>query len=185
MSYEQWLDRLCESMYHGDNWRTNQGPYTTDWCAKCSWLKESLTNYGRCDRHNYEVLKVKHHNGNGKPKGLFAGTLTMSPNDPENVETMICAIKKIFSQNTCPVKRYVWYVEYQDNGLPHIHFIYETESSGRIHSKVFKRYWKVWDESKRLGNGFRGGYHKVVDSETAYLEYIEKDGGRHENKWTN
>lgn len=129
------------------------------------------------------LVKTKHHEGNGKPKGLFAGTLTMAPTDPENENTMVNAMRKIFSQETCPIKKYAWYVEQTTNGLPHIHFIYETVSGGRIHQKVFKRYWKTWDESKKQGAGFRGGYHKSVDSPTAYMEYIEKDGGRHESKW--
>lgn len=134
-------------------------------------------------KRNCPMWANKYHLGNGKPKGLFAGTLTMSKDDKYNEEDMIYAIKKIMVQETCPVEKYAWYLEYQDNGSPHIHFIYRTKTEGRIHAKVFKRYWKIWDESKKLGKGFRGGYHSKVDSETAYLEYIEKDGGRHQSNW--
>jgi len=140
------------------------------------------------DRHDTETHITAppktHHKGNGAPSGIFAGTLTMSPDDKTNEEEMIASMKKIFAQKTCPIKRYVWYLEYTQNGLPHIHFIYETESRGRIHQKVFKRYWKSWDESQKIARGHRGGYHKHVDSEIAYLEYIEKDSGRHMNRWT-
>lgn len=123
---------------------------------------------------------LKHtHIGNGKHNGLFAGTLTMSNKDQTNELEMVSAMRKIFSQKTCPVKKYAWYVEYTENGLPHIHFIYETDTGGRIHQKVFKRYWKIWDESVRCGKGHRGGYHNNVLSPTAYKEYIEKDGGLH------
>lgn len=126
----------------------------------------------------------KHHTGNGKPKGIFAGTLTMSTSDPYNQNDMIAAARKIFSQTTCPVKRYAWYLEYTDAGTPHIHFLYECDEGGRIHAKIFKRYWKIWDERQRVGKGHRGGYHSSVQSETAYKEYIEKDGSIHcENKW--
>jgi len=48
---------------------------------------------------------------------------------------------------------------------------------------VFKRYWKMWDESIKCGFGFRGGYHKLCDSEIAYTEYIQKESIRSENKW--
>lgn len=113
---------------------------------------------------------------NNKPKGLFAGTLTMRP-DESTEEEMIKAINKIFSQKTCPLKKYAWYLEYTQNGTPHIHFCYETETGGRIHQKVFKRYWD-WDESVKCGAGHRGGYHKACDSETAYLEYISKESGQ-------
>lgn len=124
-------------------------------------------------------------NKGGRPhhKGLHAGTLTQPPGAETTEEDMVVAMKKIFSQRTCPVKRYAWYVEYTQNGTPHIHFIYEAESGGRIHAKVFKRYWKLWDESKRQGAGFQGGFHKEVISEIAYTEYISKDSGRSENKW--
>jgi len=181
-----YIDKFIEMLENKKStWRTNfsEDNYAPPPCLKCIWLTESKNHYGKCERHNIENLKVKHHIGNGKPKGIFAGTLTMSPADPENEDTMIEAMKKIVKQETCPVKRYAWYLEYQSNGLPHVHFIYETVSTGRIHQKVFKRYWKIWDESRKQGQGFRGGYHKVVDSETAYLEYIEKDGGRHQSDW--
>lgn len=183
---EEMIDRYIDVLLNPrPSWRTNFSEDTlgSPPCLKCSWLNESFKNYGRCERHNIENLKVKHHDGNGKPKGLFAGTLTMSKDDKFNEEDMIHAIKKIMAQETCPVEKYAWYLEYQDNGSPHIHFIYKTKAEGRIHAKVFKRYWKIWDESKKLGKGFRGGYHSKVDSETAYLEYIEKDGGRHQDNW--
>lgn len=121
------------------------------------------------------------HKGNGAPKGLFAGTLTMSPEWGKTEEDMVSAIQKIFVQKTCPVQKYAWYLEETDNGTPHIHFIYETDTGGRIHQKVFKRYWE-WDESVKCGKGHKGGYHRPVQSEIAYQEYIAKDAGRHDVK---
>lgn len=117
--------------------------------------------------------------GNGKHKGQFVGTLTMTPTDPYNEEDMIKAIKGIMSQKTCPVKRYSWYLEYTKQELPHLHFIYETETGGKILPKVFRRYWKIWDEDDPKGNGFRGGYHAPAANTEKYLEYISKDKGRH------
>lgn len=135
------------------------------------------------DTHEEKVLKKYSHEGNGAPSGTFAGTLTKAPDWSETEEDMVTAIEKILAQNTCPVSKYCWYVEYTENGLPHIHFIYRTVSGGRIHAKVFKRYWKKWDEKRKLGAGHQGGYHRHVESETAYLEYIEKDSGRHKKSW--
>lgn len=150
-----------------------------------SELKYWLQRYMEHDPETHlEVEYKKHHSGNGKPKGIFAGTLTVSPSDPYNEHDMTVAIEKVMNQGTCPVKRYAWYVEKTSNGLPHIHFIYETEQGGRIHAKVFMRYWKIWDEKTKCGKGHRGGYHKLVSSETAYTEYIAKDGGKCVNKWT-
>ena len=137
--------------------------------------------YRSCPIHGLK----NEHKGNGKPKGIWAGTLTKSTTDEEiTEEDMINAIKKIFTQKTCPVKRYIWYLEYTAKNVPHIHFIYECESAGRIHQKVFKRYWKIWDESVKVGKGHRGGYHRLCESELAYKEYISKDGSqKSENKW--
>lgn len=124
------------------------------------------------------------HKGNGAHNGLFVGTLTMSPTDGYNEEDMVGAMRKIFTQQTVPVKRWAWYREYTKNGLPHIHFCYETETGGRIHKKIFQRYWKIWDEPRNQTGrgGFPGGYHSPAKSEIAYLEYMSKDGGRCANK---
>lgn len=157
---------------------------STGWCAKCEWLKESPTHYGECERHQFKVEKPKHHIGNGKPKGLFAGTLTMSPSWGTNEEEMITAIKAIMRQKTVIVKKYIWYLEYTDAGIPHIHFLYETEKGGRITQQVFKRKWSWWDESVECGAGHKGGYHRHCAKENEYIDYISKCNGRHENKWT-
>lgn len=127
--------------------------------------------------------KPKHHTGNGAPKGTWAGTLTMAPTDPTNEAEMITAIQKIMSQRTCPVQKYAWYLEYTENAMPHIHFIYQTPGGGRIHQKVFKRLWPIWDEATNVGRGHRGGYHRIVHDTEAYLTYIKKDGGVHASSW--
>jgi len=146
-------------------------------CLKCNFIYSNPKYLGACERHDTKNTPKKHHEGNGKPKGLFAGTLTMGTQNPESEETMVNAIKKIMGQQTCPVKKYKWYVEYTERGLPHVHFMYETHQGGRIHAKIFMRYWKLWNEKLRHGKGFQGGYHKEVLSELAYDEYISKDGG--------
>lgn len=127
------------------------------------------------------------HEGNGKPKGLFAFTLTFSPTDGKNEYDLTHAVERIMNQETCPVKRYSWYLEKkQDGNHPHIHGVYETHSGGQIYTKVFKRYWSIWDPKTKLGAGFRGGYHKPVDLAVAYKEYISKDEGEHKTHgdWT-
>jgi len=142
--------------------------------------------YSKCDtEHTVDVRNSKNsHSGNGVHQGLFAGTLTMSPDDKYNEEDMVGAIRKIFAQQTVPVKKWAWYREYTKNGTPHIHFVYETESGGRIHKKIFQRYWKLWDEPRNQTGrgGFPGGFHSPVKSPTAYIEYISKDGGRSAHK---
>jgi len=159
---------------------------STNWCAKCSYIDENPKSKLICERHNrFNVIRKKE--GNGKHNGIWAGTLTMSPTDPYNEETMVDAIKKIFKQQTCPVKRYKWYIERTKADVPHCHFMYECQSGGRIEIKVIQRYWKIWSEDRftKPGSHFKGGYHCPVKSEIAYSEYIEKDGGRGQSTWDN
>lgn len=168
-------------------------------CAACllheSRCKEiaGLSNYDfdkqwdialRAWRNSCPAQKVTTtHKGNGTHKGIWAGTLTVSPKDVITAEDMVTAIKKLMRQKSCPVKRYVWYLEYTTAGLPHIHFMYETQSGGRIERKHFKRIWKIWDEDIKCGAGHRGGYMRACHSETEYLAYCKKDGLEHEDEW--
>lgn len=157
-----------------------------EWRAQATaekYFEEVICRTKCTGKRNAEHIVLKpdtSHSGNGVHQGLFAGTLTMSPDDKYNEEDMVGAIKKIFAQQTVPVKKWAWYREYTKNGTPHIHFVYETESGGRIHKKIFQRYWKLWDEPRNQTGrgGFPGGYHSPAKSPTAYIEYISKDGGR-------
>lgn len=146
--------------------------------------KIMMNGFYSCPIHFPKMAKRGTHKGNGRHKGIWSGTLTMSPSDDKTEEDMITAIKKLMRQKSCPVKRYAWYLEYTEAGTPHIHFVYETESGGRIERKHFKRMWSLWDEDTRCGAGFRGGYHRECHSESEYLSYIKKDNSPvHEDCW--
>lgn len=137
-------------------------------------------------REKFALLNKKYNpdKSNHKHMGTWAGTLTMAPTDSLNEEDMVSAIKKIMNQKTCPLLKYAWYLEYTENGLPHIHFIYQTSTGGRIHKRVFQRVWKIWDESHNIGAGHRGGYHRECHSDEEYLRYISKDKGRCAVQWS-
>lgn len=191
LSYEQWKSMLM--------------PEDCD-CKSCHWMdtdgdKLLLRNTSLPD-HKYDQLykqvldkwrsqcprwlskpKLRSHKGNGAPRGVWAGTFTMAPTDPVNEDDMVIAIRKLFAQQTCPVEKYAWYLEYTENELPHIHFCYKRSDGTRIHSKVFKRIWKTWDESVAVGRGHRGGYHHICADTDAYMKYISKDKGRHDSNW--
>lgn len=136
--------------------------------------------------------KGRGHIGNGRHMGLWAFTLTKSPQDPLTVGDMLAAVRKVMRQKSCPVKSFAWY--YEDKGRdengdpihPHIHGIYETDSGGRIECKHWVRAWKIWGENSKdpkercMGAGFRGGYHREVKDGESYKDYIKKDGGMHE-----
>lgn len=188
---------ICDMLWKTAEQEAERYKHDGQWCEPClvfeDWMRE-IGKSSHLSHHETDKLydkavntwkrmcPLQHtpttHKGNGAPKGLFAGTLTMAPEWGKTEDDMVTAINKIFEQKTCPVKNYAWYVEQTENGTPHIHFIYETDTGGRIHQKVFKRYWE-WDESVKYGKGHKGGYHKPVKSEIAYQEYIAKDEGRH------
>jgi len=117
---------------------------------------------------------------NGKYNGPFAFTLTMSPADNLSIDDMMLACKKIMDQQSQPVKKFAWYLEYKDPETkqhPHIHGMYETPNGRRIEKKHWVRSWKIWDENIPLGSGFRGGYHRAVRHDDAYDKYIAKQDG--------
>lgn len=157
-------------------------------CHECiTWwngtVSERLAGQEKWQRHMEKVHFPKHkHKGNGTYKGAFAFTLTASDKDGYDEFDMIKAARRIMSQQSCPVFKYAWYLEYgKENNRPHIHGMYETNDGGRIEAKHFKRAWPIWDEKKPLGAGFRGGYHRPVRSEEAYTDYIKKDKGKSES----
>lgn len=122
----------------------------------------------------------KSHVGNGAPQGAFAFTLTAAPTDGLSSDDLIKAAQKLMNQKSCPVVRYVWYLEHGNEETkehPHIHGMYETHTQGRIEQKHFKRAWPIWNEKQRLGLGFRGGYHRPVRHDENYSQYIAKQHG--------
>jgi len=166
-----WHERACKEFLHD----------THDFDRKWDLLWKQYIN--RCPALKAQQ-PTKSHKGNGTHKGIWAGTLTVSPKDELTKEDMITAIKKLMRQKSCPVKEYVWYLETTTAGLPHVHFMYRTESGGRIERKHFKRLWHIWDEDVKCGAGHRGGYHRPCHSETEYLAYVKKDDSPdHEDTW--
>ena len=145
-------------------------------------FKECWAGYKSCPVHGWKTATNR--GLNGRPKGVFAGTLTMSDTDNFTQDDMITAIKKVLNYKQSAVKRFAWYLEFTEKGLPHIHFIYETDTGGRVKAQLFTRAWPIWDEHVKCGLGHRGGYHKNVADVDAYKAYIKKDQSIFsENKW--
>ncbi len=162
-------------------------------CDVCErWFRKEIFAVTDKWQDNYSKWLVhsethkKTHTGNGAPQGRFAFTLTKSPKDNLTVADMFKAVRKIMSQKSNPVAKYAWY--YEDKGRdanddpihPHIHGMYETATLGRIEKKHWKRAWSIWgegDPTKKIGEGFFGGYHRPVKMNEAYTDYIRKDDG--------
>lgn len=171
---------VCPTCYEHVRRNTLPGGHVTD-REMDEWYRHTLTS--SCLKFG----KTRTHVGNGKPSGPFAFTLTKSDKDPLTVGDMLTSVRKVMSQKSCPVIKYAWY--YEDKGRdangdaihPHIHGLYETETGGRIERKHWKRAWSIWDETKPMGSGFRGGYHRPVKHNEAYADYMAKDGGMSES----
>lgn len=110
-----------------------------------------------------------------KNKKTFAFTLTTNGDDVAVEETkLINAVYKLYTQQTVPVSEGEAYLEYTEQGRPHIHGWYMTCDGGRIFSKVFQRCWELWGE-KRGQTQFRGGYHEEMKS-NRYRGYASAEG---------
>jgi len=170
----------CEHCLAFDSYLSTCNPFDDRLFSK-QWKDGKELYLQKCSA--YQAYKARNqkgqHKGNGTHNGLWAGTLTTPPNE-HTEDDMTKAMGKIFAQKSCPLKRYAWYMEYTEIGTPHIHFIYETETGGRIEAKHFKRYWPIWNEKIAMGAGHRGGYHKAVYDPEAYQVYISKDNGKHQ-----
>jgi len=105
----------------------------------------------------------------------WAFTLTTNEKDKEKwpavEDQMKQAALKILNQQTCPVKSGECYLEYTEAGAPHIHGFYIMDEGKRIFSKIFKRYWPLWDEKTKIKDGHKGGYHARVINEIRYAKY--------------
>jgi len=103
-----------------------------------------------------------------KASQKYAFTLTTNKHCDDWVaeeQAMIQACHKLYSQTTCKIKEGSCYLEYTNNGRPHIHGWYQTENGGRVYAKVFMRLWSLWDEDKPMKpKGHQGGFHEKVKS---------------------
>lgn len=91
----------------------------------------------------------------------FAFTFTTNKSREEIEKPMIESCYKLYRQQTCPIREGEAYLEYTEEGRPHIHGWYETEDGGRVFAKVFARCWPAWKE-KRGVTKFAGGYHEQM-----------------------
>lgn len=106
----------------------------------------------------------------------FAFTLTTNLDTQLEVQKEMCdAAWKLINQNTTPVRKAEVYLEYTQEGRPHLHGWYQTEQGGRIFSKTFKRVWSSWGETKTNHSHFTGGYHQEIKSDR-YIGYAADEG---------
>lgn len=135
-------------------------------CKRCAEL------WSKCDSNAY-IAHVWEHDV--KPKKTWAFTLTTNGNDVREEEQKLCsAVYKLFRQQTTLVEAGGAWLEYTEEGRPHIHGWYQTVEGGRVFAKTFQRCWPLWKE-KRGQTKFGGGYHEQMKT-NRYLGYASAEG---------
>lgn len=110
-----------------------------------------------------------------KPKKTFAFTFTTNQDSKLEIQKEMCySAWKLFLQNTTPVEEGEVYLEYTEEGRPHLHGWYVCRDGGRIFAKTFRRCWKYWGE-KATQKQFAGGYHEEIKT-ARYKGYASEEG---------
>lgn len=130
-------------------------------------------------RQHQVVVRKKHA---GHDLGAREFTLTYSPkwmDDATARQQMTTAIDRLRKYYRTEILDFQVVGETGKNGLSHIHGYYLLARGKKMTDKNFQRAWKYWNPKKKIGNGFEGGHHAVVKSESNFKGYI----GKEENPW--
>jgi len=91
-----------------------------------------IGNWDEIERY----LRSKH--ASHQAKKTFAFTFTTNSDRKLEIQQEMCnSAWKLFQQKTIPVEEGEVYLEYTEQGRPHLHGWYVTEDGGRIFAKVF------------------------------------------------
>lgn len=105
----------------------------------------------------------------------FAFTFTTNSDLGLEIQQEMCSSAwKLFQQNTNPVEEGQVYLEYTEQGRPHLHGWYECRDGGRIFAKTFRRCWRYWGEKERQTR-FAGGFHEQMKT-NRYKNYASDEG---------
>jgi len=143
------------------NWYTyvawEQEQLRLERCEECDRLRSKL-HWPDIERH----LREAH--GPKKSK-TYAFTFTTNLDTKLEVQQEMCGSAwKLFQQRTTPVEEGEVYLEYTEEGRPHLHGWYVTQDGGRIFAKTFRRCWRYWGEKARQTK-FAGGYHELMKTQ--------------------
>lgn len=140
-------------------------------------MNEYLENY--CGEHLPAPPK-KVDPRSADPETEYAFTLTMPPTyEPKKPIEELARLLLEHGLTNKPYEKaceWAFVKEHTESGTPHIHGVYKTPSGRRLASKYFQRYWPLWDEKVKLGNGHKGGYHNKARHSESYKAYLEKEG---------
>lgn len=157
--FREWNDndmkQIEAAKLHGEMWTAHIGAVVIPRCRE-------FTEH--CKRYHTE-----------KPRKTFAFTFTTNLNTQLEVQKEMCfAAYKLFLQNTTPVEEGEVFLEYTEEGRPHLHGWYVTVDGGRIFAKTFRRCWSYWGEKDRQKR-FAGGFHEEMKT-NRYKGYASAEG---------
>jgi hypothetical protein len=149
-------------------------PIPLDGCPVCYWCHpfiESNKKFVKDSPKNKSVQNTQ-----------FAFTLTQPPGyvKPGGMSIEESARKLLqhglTSKPEQKANKWAYVLEHTEQGTPHVHGVYSTESGKKIGDKYFKRYWPLWDTKRRMGQGHQGGYHAQARHNESYENYLTKEG---------
>lgn len=126
------------------------------------------------------VRKTRKHAGH--ELGAREFTLTYSPKwfDDATARTlMIRAIERLSRYYRNQIEEFECVGETGKNGASHIHGYYLLKGGKKMTDKNFKRAWERWNPHKKQGAGHEGGHHALVQNESDFKGYIDKE----KNPW--
>lgn len=121
------------------------------------------------------IVRKKHA---GHELGAREFSLTYSPkwmDDASARNQMIIAIGRLQKYYRNEIQSFIAVGETGKNGASHIHGYYLLAGGKRMTDKNFQRAWKYWNPKKTIGDGFEGGHHAIVKSESNFKGYIDKE----------
>ena len=149
-------------------WQINEEAKLGKSCDEC----KRLFRLGR-----WPAIESHLHAAHSPPstKKTFAFTFTTNLDTKLEVQQEMCnSAWKLMTQKTTPVEEGEVYLEYTEQGRPHLHGWYVTEDGGRIFAKTFRRCWPSWGEKARQTK-FAGGFHELMKS-NRYKGYSSSEG---------
>lgn len=143
------------------------------------WIEHKGCHY--CETtERFLTFNIKKDARKVEPETEYAFTLTMpldyTPKKPIQEVARLILTNGLTSKPYERAIKWAYVLEHTERGTPHIHGVYKTSSGRRIEQKYFKRYWDLWDEKIKMGQGHKGGYHQKARDNDCYAAYMEKEG---------
>lgn len=152
-------------------------------CEDLAWVFRQNYEQGYQHLRNCNaklILRRRVHAGHELGAREFTLTYSKRWYDDETARTlMVQAVRRLVKYYMTQIVEFVAVGETGKNGASHIHGYYLLQRGKKITDKNFQRAYAKWNPKKKLGSGHEGGHHAIVQNESDFLGYIDKE----ENPW--